>query len=122
MTAHDDQAVSWNDESRISCAFAFKCPKTWDRLTITDDPNTRHCGACDRNVHLVRTGAEFKRQAEAGQCAAVRSDGLMTVGVPAPGYRITAVSVNTELDLFDQLEPMIKQLSILDTESHKADR
>ena len=72
MTEHEDLPGQWNNESRISCAFTFKCPNSWERLTLTDDPNTRHCGACDRDVQLVRTEAAFKRQADAGQCVAVR--------------------------------------------------
>jgi len=71
MTEHEDLPGQWNNESRISCAFTFKCPNSWERLTLTDDLNTRHCGACSRDVHLVRTEAEFKRQADAGQCVAV---------------------------------------------------
>jgi len=41
-------------------------------MPLAADPNTRHCGACSRDVHLVRTEAEFKPQADAGQCVAVR--------------------------------------------------
>jgi hypothetical protein len=72
MSSGNDQPGLWNEQSQISCQFAFKCPKTWDRLTITGDPNTRHCGACDSDVHLVLTEAEFNRQAGVGQCVAVR--------------------------------------------------
>jgi hypothetical protein len=62
----------WNEEARISCEFAFKCPKVWDRLAPTNDDRIRHCSACDRDVHLALSEDDFRRSAEEGLCVAVR--------------------------------------------------
>lgn len=66
------EPIQWNDEARIACQFAFKCPKTWDRLTPTAHTYIRHCSACERDVHLAQTEEDFRRHAEGGHCVAVR--------------------------------------------------
>jgi len=43
------------------------------------------------------------------------SHNLMTVGVPAPGYRITGTSVDRELDGIGLVEPMVQQVLFTDT-------
>ncbi len=35
MTDEHSHLFNWNDAASISCEFAFKCPKTWERLTPT---------------------------------------------------------------------------------------
>lgn len=72
MTDEQSQPVAWNEEARISCAFAFKCPKVWNRLQPTSEEGVRHCPACDRDVYLARTEEDFRRYADEGQCVAVR--------------------------------------------------
>lgn len=64
--------MSWNDEARIACEFAFKCPKQWDRLVSTATEGIRHCPECDRDVHLALTEEDFRRHADGGHCVAVR--------------------------------------------------
>ena len=71
MDRHEESSM-WNEEARISCQFAFKCPKVWDRLSPTDDAHIRHCTACDRDVHLALSEEDFRRSAEEGLCVAVR--------------------------------------------------
>lgn len=44
------------------------------------------------------------------------SHDLMTVGIPAPGYRITGTFVDTELNPISLLEPMVQQVLFTDTE------
>jgi hypothetical protein len=65
-------SLPWNDPARISCEFAFKCPKTLQRLRLTGDPNVRHCPECDRDVHLALTESDFRRHVEERHCVAVR--------------------------------------------------
>lgn len=66
------ESRTWNEEARISCQFAVKCPKSWARLTPTEDAAIRHCPECERDVHLALTEKDFRRSAEEGQCVAVR--------------------------------------------------
>ena len=95
MTDEHNRPLAWNDEARISCAFSFKCPKTWDRLTPTANASIRHCSECDRDVHLALTEEDFRRHAEEGQCVAVRvqrpdtpggAEFACIVGSPGPPY------------------------------------
>lgn len=51
--------------------FAFKCPKKWEQLAGTDDPNVRHCGTCDKRVHYCHSLTEAYGHARRGQCVAV---------------------------------------------------
>ncbi len=50
--------------------FRFKCPKTWDELASTEDPNVRHCDQCQQLVHLCPSDAETIAHAKAGHCIA----------------------------------------------------
>ena len=72
MTDEPHQPEAWNAEARISCEFAFKCPKTWERLSPTDSATIRHCSECDRDVHLALTEDDFRQHAGAKWCTAVR--------------------------------------------------
>jgi hypothetical protein len=67
-----EESENWNDEARIACQFAFRCPQTWDRLTPTGDAGIRHCSECERDVHLALTETDFRRYGDEGQCVAVR--------------------------------------------------
>lgn len=51
--------------------FELKCPKRWDELKTTKDPDQRFCDACNRNVHYATTVDKARRLAVAGQCVAV---------------------------------------------------
>jgi len=71
-TEEQSQPTAWNDAARISCEFAFKCPKVWERLVPTAVEGVRHCPACDRDVHLALTEEDFRRHADQRRCVAVR--------------------------------------------------
>jgi uncharacterized protein (TIGR02996 family) len=51
--------------------FAYRCPKRWDLLQLTDDPSVRYCDACSQGVYYCRTPGEARQQAELGRCVAV---------------------------------------------------
>lgn len=72
MPDDDSRPLEWDDAARISCEFAFKCPRLWERLTPTENGNVRHCSACDRDVHLALTEEDFRQHADAGRCVAIR--------------------------------------------------
>ena len=67
-----EESSIWNEEVRIICQFAFKCPRRWTRLTPTHDTGIRHCSECERDVHLALTEEHFRQAAEEGRCLAVR--------------------------------------------------
>jgi hypothetical protein len=67
-----EQPANWNDEAHIACQFSFRCPQTWGRLTLTENPGIWHCSECGRDVHLALTQADFRRYGEEGHCVAVR--------------------------------------------------
>ena len=49
----------------------FQCDMQWDQMIFTDRLDVRHCDRCSRDVHLVRSDAEFWRCAKAGECVAI---------------------------------------------------
>jgi len=58
-----------------NCEFKFKCPKLWDELELTDDPNIRTCQECQRRVVFCRTASELKRAITDDECVAVKIPG-----------------------------------------------
>lgn len=70
----DRDWVAIFDRPRIEncdATFAFKCPKTWEQLAGTDDPNVRHCPTCDEEVHYCHTLDQARGHALSGHCVAV---------------------------------------------------
>ena len=71
--------------------FEFECPLQWELLATTDDPNVRRCVACNHDVYLCQTEAEFRDRARAGDCVAAPTPlvkamsglGQITIGRPA---------------------------------------
>ena len=66
------------------------CPKTWEGLSPTGEPNVRHCSQCDRDVYYCATDAETIAHAHAGHCIAREMPhesllSVIVVGQPAPG-------------------------------------
>lgn len=88
--------MGWNEQTRITCQFHFKCPQLWDRLFLTNRDGVRHCSECNRDVHLALTQEDFSRHRDEGHCIAVpvlREDGhdeseipLHLVGMAMPLY------------------------------------
>lgn len=89
MTDENSEAVAWNEEARISCAFAFKCPKTWNRLTPTANSGIRYCSECNREVHLALTEEDFRRHAEGKRCVAVK---VLTPDTAEPAYLVGSLA------------------------------
>ena len=50
--------------------FRLICPLKWGELTVTDEPNVRHCGQCDRSVYFCDNDDDTIRHATAGHCIA----------------------------------------------------
>jgi hypothetical protein len=55
-----------------NCVVRMKlaCPKTWEALRPTGEPNVRHCTHCDQDVYYCATDAETIAHARAGRCIA----------------------------------------------------
>ena len=54
-----------------NCEFEFKCPKSWDNLTTTEDSNLRHCQQCNQSVTLCTSQKEYESLVSKGKCIAV---------------------------------------------------
>jgi hypothetical protein len=53
------------------CEFKFKCPRTWEQLSATDDDDKRYCGSCERVVHRCDHPMLIELHAKADHCVAV---------------------------------------------------
>ena len=56
---------------KCAVRFEFRCPKRWENLRATDDPNVRDCVACGKPVYHSNTIAEAKEHARRGDCVAL---------------------------------------------------
>jgi uncharacterized protein (TIGR02996 family) len=56
-----------------SSGWAFRCPKTWDSLAPTDEPDIRICHDCKSPVFFCHTIGEARLFASSGQCVALSS-------------------------------------------------
>ena len=54
--------------------FATQCPERWHNLQQTEQDAVRHCGTCNKLVHLCLTEDEVKKHAEHGNCVCFVSD------------------------------------------------
>jgi uncharacterized protein (TIGR02996 family) len=52
--------------------FKSRCPKRWENLKGTNDPNVRHCDSCQKPVHYCRTLPEAQAHTRQGHCVAVQ--------------------------------------------------
>ena len=78
------------------CEFAVKCPKRWQKLQRTEQPDVRHCNQCERSVHLCNTPGELAAAQKMGLCVAIpvtMSDLIInarrrghTVGLLSPNF------------------------------------
>lgn len=69
-----------NDKKAKQYVFKFECAEVWETLTETETENIRHCGRCDKNVHLVQNGGEFTDNAAKGNC--IYFPPMQTAGIP----------------------------------------
>ena len=51
--------------------FAYACPRAWESLVPTDDPDVRHCDTCQQAVTLCPTRERAEQMAREGACIAV---------------------------------------------------
>jgi hypothetical protein len=51
--------------------FSFQCPKRWEGLEPTANPDVRSCSRCEETVRLCRTREEAESEARRGGCIAV---------------------------------------------------
>jgi uncharacterized protein (TIGR02996 family) len=54
-----------------SLHFAFRCPKKWEKLKLTDDQTVRYCTTCKKQVHYCDSVNEAYTHATLGHCVAV---------------------------------------------------
>jgi hypothetical protein len=98
-------AALWNAATRVRCQLAFACPKGWDAMEPTDQPDVRFCDHCQSQVHEVRTAEAFWEHARAERCVSVPADADVQVvanrdgtirraqQLPGPGHRLTGPAV-----------------------------
>jgi len=60
-------------EERGPVRFAYECPRTWEELTPTANASARHCGTCERLVHLCTSREDAEERARRGECITVPS-------------------------------------------------
>lgn len=48
----------------------FKCDKDWDKMSVTQDPNIRHCQLCQKDVHFCHTLEDLDNAINAKHCVA----------------------------------------------------
>ena len=74
-------------------AFAFQCPRTWDALRPTDDPQVRFCEACLKPVYLCDSQDAVSRRAAAGDCVAYyNEEDFCTLGALVPLDDVTDIT------------------------------
>jgi len=56
---------------RCPVRFELQCPKQWDQLRPTTDPNQRFCGSCKKYVHYAASVEEARVLAIEGNCVVV---------------------------------------------------
>jgi len=54
-----------------NCEFIYACPKKWDELRVTGNPDQRFCGECKRTVHFCHTSDELAAAIDRKDCVAV---------------------------------------------------
>ena len=62
--------MSRTEIEKCNVEFEVACPKRWSSLAPTADPMTRHCSACDRDVHYCADLEEVRRRGRERACVA----------------------------------------------------
>ena len=57
----------------VNCTwrFEFQCPRGWNGLHATEDPNVRVCESCLERVYLCQTEEEVEMRSRRGECVAL---------------------------------------------------
>ncbi len=69
----DDQKLHLAVVELWNCrnAFEFVCPRYFDSLQPTEDPEVRFCAVCQEKVYRCATPLDFVRHGELGHCVAI---------------------------------------------------
>jgi hypothetical protein len=91
----------------VNCQFVFKCPRQWDELEITDDPDQKYCHQCNRFVYFARTQTDLSRLAQEAKCIAAYVVNIQEVSPkPLLGEPVwEEPGVNLYLEPIDHLNP-----------------
>lgn len=60
----------------------FMCPKVWESLPPTQDPNVRHCGWCNQEIELVDQFDDLAKlwKEKKRHCVAIRAEDITVMG------------------------------------------
>ena len=77
----------------VECVFHYQCPRRWENLVPTGNPDVRHCGQCDRDVYFCDDKESFMAHVGAGHCIATlltdgQGPGQVIVGEPDSGLTL----------------------------------
>lgn len=50
------------------CPMKYECPKKWETLNETENPDVRHCDTCGKDVTLARTDNQLAELMAARAC------------------------------------------------------
>lgn len=60
----------------LNCEMEFVCPKDWEGMIVSADPNIRHCSTCNKDVHFCHTVEDLKKAIDAQHCVTYISGGV----------------------------------------------
>jgi hypothetical protein len=80
----------------------FACPRTWQGLQPTAEPDVRHCAQCNQDVYFCRTDEETLRHARAGHCIAREEPGPEECGYIVVGVSEEPSTTTPEQELATQ--------------------
>lgn len=52
----------------LNCEMEFVCPKDWESMVVSVDPNIRHCSTCNKDVYFCHTIDDLKKSINNQQC------------------------------------------------------
>lgn len=54
-----------------NCTFEFDCPRDYEKLSKTDDPDVRFCSECSCNVYRCKSLDELAEHSQSGRCVSL---------------------------------------------------
>ncbi|HVF85638.1 MAG TPA: hypothetical protein VM821_06630 [Abditibacteriaceae bacterium] len=76
--------------------FRFECPKLWQNLDDTQEPDVKFCDACQREVFLCSSDEETMEHAEQGHCIARARPHFSTLPMMVIGEIESGISPTAE--------------------------
>lgn len=64
--------------------FRYDCQRHWKRLTMTDDPDVRYCGCCQKNVFNEKTNKALKETVHFERCVKAQEIDSFLDALPIP--------------------------------------